>query len=91
MNSEIEITVQNYIMSVFTGKISVYGCCFLDQLRKPEIIHAEFPSKTTLEMNSITLVQFTPLTKLKRLLLTQDFYFPLDWTLQKNWRIQETV
>ena len=69
----------------------MYGYCFLEHLRKPEIIHAEFPSKTTLEMNSITLVQFTPLTKLKRLLLTQDFYFRLDWMLQKNWWIKETI
>ena len=75
----------------FAGKFFLHGYCFLDQLRKPEIIHAEFPSKTSLEMNSITLVQFIPLTNLKGLLLTQGFYFQLDPMLLKNWWVEETI
>ena len=80
-----------YNFFLFTGKFFAYGFYFLDQLRQPEIIHPEFQLKTSLDMNSITLVQFIPLTNLKELLLTQDFFFRLDPVLQKNWRIKKTI
>ena len=54
------------IFFFITGRLSIYGYCFLEHLRKPEIIHAEFPLKISSAMNSITLVQFTPLTKLNK-------------------------
>ena len=78
------ITMQNCNIFFITGRLSTYGYCFLEHLRKPEIIHAEFPLKTISAMNSITLVQFTPLTKLKGQSLNQDYYSWLEQLLQKD-------
>ena len=76
---------------VFTGKLFIYGLYILDHLMKPEIIHAKFPSKTSLALNWFTLVQSTALTNLKRLSLTQDFCLRSDPMLQKIWWMKKTV